>query len=44
LQHVRATVVAQTGGRPPTAVVHRVVHGGDKYAAPVRVTTPSSRI
>ncbi len=37
LQHVRATVVAQTGGRPPTAVVHRVVHGGSKYAAPVRV-------
>jgi len=37
LQHVRATVVAQTGGRSPTAVVHRVVHGGSKYAAPVRV-------
>ena len=37
LQHVRATVVAQTGGRPPKAVVHRVVHGGSKYAAPVRV-------
>ena len=37
LRHVRATVVAQTGGRPPMAVVHRVVHGGDKYAAPVRI-------
>jgi acetate kinase len=37
LQHVRASVVAQTGGTPPTAVVHRVVHGGGKYAAPVRV-------
>jgi len=37
LRHVRATVVAQTGGRPPAAVVHRVVHGGSKYAAPVRV-------
>jgi len=37
LQYLHAMVVAQTGGRPPTAVVHRVVHGGDKYAAPVRV-------
>lgn len=37
LQHVRATVVAQTGGQPPAAVVHRVVHGGTKYAAPVRI-------
>jgi len=37
LRHVRATVVAQTGGRPPVAVVHRVVHGGSKYAAPVRI-------
>jgi acetate kinase len=37
LQHVRATVVSQTGGRPPTAVVHRVVHGGSAYAAPVRI-------
>jgi len=37
LEHVRATVVAQTGGRPPIAVVHRVVHGGSAFAAPVRV-------
>jgi acetate kinase len=37
LQHVRATVVSQTGGRPPTAVVHRVVHGGSAHAAPVRI-------
>ena len=37
LEHVRATVVAQTGGQPPSAVVHRVVHGGGTFAAPVRV-------
>jgi acetate kinase len=42
LRHVRATVVAQTGGRPPAAVVHRVVHGGTKYAAPVPSTTACS--
>jgi acetate kinase len=37
LHEVRAGVVRQTGGRPPAAIVHRVVHGGAKYAAPVRV-------
>lgn len=37
LQEVRASVVRQTGGTPPAAIVHRVVHGGAKYAAPVRV-------
>ena len=37
LRHVRTAVVSRTGGRPPTAVVHRVVHGGSTYAAPVRV-------
>jgi acetate kinase len=37
LDEVRAGVVRQTGGRPPAAIVHRVVHGGAKYAAPVRV-------
>ena len=37
LQELRASVVKQTGGRPPAAVVHRVVHGGTKYSAPVRV-------
>jgi len=37
LRHVRATVVAQTGGQPPLAVVHRVVHGGGRYDAPVRI-------
>jgi acetate kinase len=37
LQEVRASVVRQTGGQPPAAIVHRVVHGGTKYSAPVRV-------
>jgi acetate kinase len=37
LRHLRASVVEQTGGRPPAAVAHRVVHGGSKYTAPVRV-------
>jgi acetate kinase len=37
LHEVHASVVRQTGGRPPAAIVHRVVHGGAKYAAPVRV-------
>jgi acetate kinase len=31
------TVVGLVGGRPVLAVGHRVVHGGVKYAAPVRV-------
>ena len=37
LQRVRACVERQTGGRPPAAVAHRVVHGGSKYSAPVRI-------
>ena len=37
LQEVRATVERQTGGVPPAAIVHRVVHGGTKHAAPVRL-------
>lgn len=37
LQEVRRSVERQTGGQPPAAIVHRVVHGGAKYAAPVRV-------
>src|SRR5690348_17308470 len=37
LQHVRDRVVLRTGGQPPAAVAHRVVHGGSKYGAPVRV-------
>jgi acetate kinase len=37
LQVVRARVEQQTRGRPPAAVAHRVVHGGSKYGAPVRI-------
>jgi acetate kinase len=37
LQEVRATLERQTGGVPPAAIAHRVVHGGTKYAAPVRL-------
>ena len=37
LQIVRARVEEQTRGRPPAAVAHRVVHGGSKYGAPVRI-------
>jgi len=37
MQVVRACVERQSGGRRPAAVAHRVVHGGAKYAAPVRV-------
>ena len=37
LQVVRERVIARMGGVPPVAVVHRVVHGGAKYIAPVRI-------
>ncbi len=37
LRHIRARVLARLGGRPLQAVAHRVVHGGAKYRAPVRV-------
>ena len=37
LTHVRNRVVKQTGGHPPAALAHRVVHGGSKYAVPVLV-------
>jgi acetate kinase len=37
LQVVRASVETRTEGRLPVAVAHRVVHGGSKYGAPVRV-------
>jgi acetate kinase len=37
LQRVRTRVHARTGGRAPSVVAHRVVHGGSKYTAPVRV-------
>jgi acetate kinase len=34
---VRGRVEARLGGRPPAAAVHRVVHGGMRYSAPVRI-------
>jgi acetate kinase len=37
LHELRASVVKRTGGLPPAAVVHRVVHGGPRYLAPVRI-------
>lgn len=37
LLNVRDHIVRRTGGRPPDALAHRVVHGGSKYAGPVRV-------
>ena len=39
LQHIHTRVVARMaqGGHRITAVAHRVVHGGSKYADPVRV-------
>jgi acetate kinase len=37
LRHIRARVLARLAGRPLGAVAHRVVHGGAKYLAPVRV-------
>lgn len=37
LEQVRACVELHTGPQRLAAIVHRVVHGGDKYVAPVRV-------
>ena len=37
LLSVRARIEQHTNGRLPVAVAHRVVHGGSKYTAPVRV-------
>lgn len=37
LQAVRSTVQQRAGGRLPAVVAHRVVHGGGKYAQPVRI-------
>jgi acetate kinase len=37
LQIVRTRVEQQTRGHLPAAVAHRVVHGGSKYGAPVRI-------
>ncbi len=37
LTHIRGRLQARLGGRRLAAVAHRVVHGGSKYFAPVRV-------
>lgn len=37
LTHIRERLQARLGGRQLAAVAHRVVHGGSKYFAPVRV-------
>jgi len=37
LAHIREKVVAHLNGRHLRAVAHRVVHGGSKYFAPVRI-------
>ncbi|WP_046114571.1 acetate/propionate family kinase [Aquincola tertiaricarbonis] len=37
LEHIHHRVQARLAGRPLQAVAHRVVHGGSRYAAPVRV-------
>lgn len=37
LQAVRALVEERTGHRLPAAIAHRVVHGGSRYTAPVRI-------
>lgn len=37
LQSVRACVETKTDRRLPAAIAHRVVHGGSKYSAPVRI-------
>lgn len=37
LQLVRERVQGRTHGKLPAAVVHRVVHGGETYTAPVRI-------
>lgn len=37
LDEIRQRILARLDGRPIAAIAHRVVHGGSKYAAPVRV-------
>ena len=37
LQAVLVLIEEQTGGRLPAAIAHRVVHGGTRYTAPVRI-------
>ncbi len=37
LGQIRARVLARLDGHPPAALAHRVVHGGSRYFAPVRI-------
>ena len=37
LEHIRERAMVQLAGRPLGGVAHRVVHGGAKYFAPIRV-------
>jgi acetate kinase len=37
LEQIRQRMAARLGGRHIVAVAHRVVHGGSKYTAPVRI-------
>nr|WP_316640081.1 acetate/propionate family kinase [uncultured Roseateles sp.] len=37
LDQIRQRILNRLEGRPIAAIAHRVVHGGSKYAAPVRV-------
>lgn len=37
LELIRSKVLARLAGRPIAAVAHRVVHGGSRYFAPVRI-------
>ncbi|MBT9504371.1 MAG: acetate/propionate family kinase [Burkholderiaceae bacterium] len=37
LDDIRQRILARLEGRPIAAIAHRVVHGGARYAAPVRV-------
>lgn len=37
LEHIHARVIARLGARRLAAVAHRIVHGGQQYADPIRV-------
>ena len=37
LAHIRTRVIARLAGRSLHSVVHRVVHGGNRYSEPVRI-------
>lgn len=37
LAHIRERVLARLDGRPLRAIAHRVVHGGSRYSAPIRI-------